>query len=68
MNWEAIGVIGILALVLGLALFALARFFINRKLRLEGVPSQQPLRLTKTGWAWLSASIAILLVGLVSSP
>jgi hypothetical protein len=66
MNWEAIGVIGVPALVLGFALFAVSRFLINRKLRSARGDArlQQPLQLTKTGWVWLSGTIAILLVGL----
>lgn len=64
MDWEALGVIGLFALALGVLLYVPARIWAKRKLRAE--PGSHPkLRLTKTGWVLICASLIALIVGLL---
>ncbi len=64
MNWEALGVIGLVTLALGVLLYVPARIWAKRKLRAE--PNSHPrLRLTKTGWLFVCTALLFLFGGLL---
>ncbi len=64
MHWEALGVIGLFTLALGVLLYVPARIWAKRKLRAE--PESHPkLRLTRTGWVLTCATVLILIGGLL---
>ncbi len=64
MNWEALGVIGLFTLGLGVLLFVPAWVWVKRKQRAE--PNNHPkLRLTKTGWVLICMTVVVLIGGLL---
>jgi hypothetical protein len=62
MDWEALLVIGLFTLVLGILLIVPIMIFVKRKLRSE--PSAHLIiRLTKTGWILIGVTIFVLIGG-----
>lgn len=64
MNWEALVVIGLFTLGLGVLLFVPAWIWVKRKQRSE--PGKHPkLRLTRLGWVLIWITVVILIGGLM---
>ena len=62
MDWEALSIIGLFVLTLGILLYVPARIWAKRKLR-DDPKSHQELILTKVGWVLISMAILVILGG-----